>query len=84
MRLVFDIETNGFIDVMNTIHCISACDIDTGTYYNFKPDTINEGIKMLAEADVLIAHNGIKFDVPAIQKLYPEFKPKSLIDTFLI
>lgn len=83
MRLVFDIETNGFIDVMNTIHCISACDIDTGTYYNFKPDTISEGIKMLAEADVLIAHNGIKFDVPAIQKLYPEFKPKSLIDTLV-
>mgnify|MGYP001590381027 CR=1 FL=1 len=83
MRLVVDIETNGFLDVLTTIHCISACDIDTGTYYNFRPDKIDHGIKLLSEADELIAHNGIKFDVPAIQKLYPSFTPKKLIDTLV-
>jgi DNA polymerase I-like protein with 3'-5' exonuclease and polymerase domains len=30
---------------------------------------------MLMNADQIIAHNGIKFDIPAIQKIYPWFQP---------
>ena len=83
MRLVVDIETNGFLDVLTTIHCIVAYDLDSDTFYHYGPSEIREGIALLQQADVLIAHNGIKFDVPAIQKLFPTFKPKRVIDTLV-
>ena len=83
MRLVVDIETNGFLDKLDTIHCIVACDIDTKTIYRFDPAQIDEGVALLQQADELIAHNGITFDVPAIQKLYPEFAPKKVTDTLV-
>jgi len=83
MRLVIDIESNGFLEVLTTIHCIVAHDLDTGILHTFRPHEIPAGIKLMSEADELIAHNGIKFDVPAIQKLYPDFKPKRVIDTLV-
>jgi DNA polymerase I-like protein with 3'-5' exonuclease and polymerase domains len=83
MRLVVDIETNGFLDVLDKIHCIVAVDLDTNEEHSFVPHTIGEGIALLSEADELIAHNGITFDVPAIQKLYPSFKPKKVVDTLV-
>jgi DNA polymerase I-like protein with 3'-5' exonuclease and polymerase domains len=40
---------------------------------------------MLMEADELIGHNIIKFDIPALQKVYPWFKPKGVvIDTLVL
>ncbi len=40
---------------------------------------------MLAEAEEIIGHNIIKFDIPAIQKLYPSFKPKNrVLDTLVL
>ena len=83
MRLVIDIESNGFLDVLTKIHCIVAHDLDTGILHTFRPHEISAGVALMQEADELIAHNGIKFDVPAIQKLYPDFKPKRVIDTLV-
>ena len=40
----------------------------------FGPEEIDDGVALLQSADELIFHNGITFDVPAIQKLYPEFQ----------
>lgn len=43
------------------------------------------GLKLLEEADEISGHNIVKFDIPAIQKLYPDFKPKGKIfDTLLM
>jgi hypothetical protein len=39
---------------------------------------------MLMEADAIGGHNIIGFDIPAIQKVYPWFKPKGLIRDTLI
>ena len=83
MRLIVDIETNGFLDQLTTIHCIVAYDLDSSTLYKFKPYEIDAGVALLEKADELIAHNGITFDVPAIQKLYPNFKPKKVVDTLV-
>lgn len=76
MRLVFDLESDGFLDVLTRIHCIHAADIDTGEFFEFSPINISEGIAFLERADELIAHNGFWFDYPAIQKIYPQFQPK--------
>lgn len=85
MRLCFDIETNGLLEGLSTIHIIVAKDMDTGQSYDFKPHEIEEGLRLLAKADTLIAHNGINFDIPAIQKIYPDWKTDAqIIDTLVL
>lgn len=60
------------------------------SYYNKQGELIVyppvlEGIRLLNSADELAGHNIVKFDIPAIQKLYPDFKPKGKIfDTLLV
>lgn len=83
-RLVFDIETNGFLKELDRVHCIAAQDPDTGELFSFNPTNISDGIELLAKADVLIGHNALRFDVPAINKLFQGFRPNMLRDTLLL
>ena len=47
--------------------------------------SIYEGIRLLHYASEISGHNIVKFDIPAIQKIYPAFKPKGKIfDTLLV
>lgn len=86
MRLVADIETNGFLDNVTVVHCIAAKDIDTGTVYTFHVPTIEEGVRFLQSADTLIFHNGISYDIPVLSKLYPWFsvEPSKVLDTLVL
>lgn len=79
-RLIFDIETDGFLESMSVVHSLVIKDADTDEVWsccdNDHPmaNTISEGLKRLMDADQIIGHNIIKFDLPAIQKIYPWFK----------
>jgi len=89
--LAYDIETDGFLDVMTRIHCISVRDIETKEEWSFAdrrqtdryPD-ITDGLDMLSQADEITAHNGINFDSCAIQKLYPQWTYKKHLDTMVV
>lgn len=98
-RYVFDIESDGFVKTMTRVHSLVLKDIDTLQVYschNGGPGTypappgiiqltIEQGLKMLMEADLIIGHNIIKFDIPAIQKIYPWFEidPEKVFDTLV-
>lgn len=98
MSLVFDIETNGLLDTLDKIHSLVIYDTESNITYsctdNFyfneeneklKLWTIKAGIQLLENADEIAGHNIIKFDIPAIKKIFPEFKPKGkLYDTMLV
>ena len=74
MRLVFDIETNGFLDELSTIHCIAVLNADDASQsWVYGPNEIDAGVAQISAADELIGHNIISFDIPAIKKLYPDF-----------
>lgn len=85
--LIFDIETNGFLDTLTKVHCIAVRDEAGGEVRSFGGKTdekIRNFLTHLEDAPVLIGHNIIEFDVPAIKKVYPSFKPKGeLWDTLL-
>ena len=68
--LVFDLETNGFLDNVTEIHCGVTYNTDTKVYKSYRPDEISMLIKDLQESDTIVAHNGIGYDVPVIEKLY--------------
>ena len=81
---VFDIESNGLLDDLTTIHCIVLKDINTQQLYSFKPNEVEKGLELLSNADHIIGHNIIKFDIPAIQKVYPDWQTKAQVtDTIL-
>ena len=46
---------------------------DTSQKWVYGPDKIEIGVQHLASASELILHNGIAFDIPAIQKIFPDF-----------
>jgi len=83
MSLIFDIETDGFVKKLTKIHCIVIQDTDTKEISKYVTN-IREAIIRLENADEIIGHNIIGFDIPAIKKIY-KFNPKGKItDTLLI
>lgn len=87
MRFIFDIETDG-LDATK-VHCLWIKDADNGKTWDYADQPnhrpISDGLARLMEADVLIGHNIIKYDLPQLTKLFPSFKPKALIrDTLTI
>lgn len=81
--LIFDIETDGLLDKLSRIHCISIHDPETGVTDGYPPHLVPEALRRLSGTERrLCGHNIIAFDIPAIQKLYPWFKPQALpLDT---
>ena len=75
MRLIFDCETNGLLDELDRLHSLCALDIDTGVTYSASSNNgkIEETLKLIMTADLIVGHNVIGFDIPAIQKVYPWF-----------
>ena len=67
-RLVADIESDGLLDTITRVWCIHTLDVDTGEERGFGPDEILAGLDHLQSADELILHNGIGFDLPALQQ----------------
>lgn len=84
MKLILDLETNGFLDKVGfKIHCIVCKDIDTNKVYSFNPDNLNDGLELLKKATLLIGHNIIKFDLPALQKHFNYTHDSIVFDTLL-
>jgi len=94
--LIADIETNAIgkhngltmwatQKDLNTLHCMSILDADTDKLYEFnvEKDNITEGISMLKNAEYVVFHNGIGFDVPGLHKLYG-ISINKVIDTMLM
>ena len=64
---VFDIEANGLQPT--EIFCLVAMDTETGKVYEYGPDQIDKGIELLQNADKLIGHNILGYDIPVIKNL---------------
>ena len=81
--LVFDIETD---DLKATkIWCISALDVDTEVQVSFGPSQLQEGLQVLKDADKLIGHNIIGFDIPVIKNLTGvDLTDKNIVDTLVL
>ena len=81
MKYIFDIETDGLFDVCTKIHCLVLKDVDNNKILSLPVD---EALDKLSKADVIIGHNIIKFDIPVIKKLYPNFKTEAKIFDTLV
>lgn len=88
--LLFDTETNDYLEQSTVLHCLVIKDATTGktVRYNDQPggNPLAVGLKRLEEADCIVAHNAIDFDVPVLQKLYPNIKldRRRVLDTLVM
>ncbi len=86
---VFDIETNGLLDVFDAVHCLVLFDIATEeiiscTDNDSKYHSIAYGLSLLRGADTIVGHTVLCFDIPALRTLFPQWQPpRNVIDTLL-
>ena len=81
-NLIFDIEADGLTP--SKVWCIVAKDIEQQKVYQFGPDKLAAGIKLLEEADVLIGHNILGYDMPVLEKLHGATFTSEVIDTLVM
>lgn len=89
MNLVFDLETDGLLNDLTCIHCLGIYDLDSQQTLVFNDqgsaDPISRGVTMLEEADTIIGHNIIGYDIPVLQHCYPFFQPPAgVVDTLVL
>lgn len=89
MALLFDIETDGFLENVTKIHCLVIKDTKDNKVYTYRgsaPYEMEEGLDHLTCGDVVVGHNIIKYDLPVIEKLYPLAKVplEKIVDTLVL
>ncbi len=72
-RYIADLESNGLLNELTTIHCLGIKNINTGEAKLYVGTEVPEGAKLLMAADLVVFMNGIDFDIPALQKIYQWF-----------
>jgi hypothetical protein len=88
-ELLFDIESTGLLRCGSTIHCLVMRDIaepDDAIVYDCLPErAVIQGVKRLEQAEVLIGHNIINYDIPLLHEQFPDFEYKGeLLDTLVL
>lgn len=85
-RYVFDLEADGLLEEATVIHCLVLADLNTRKLKKFTTasDNIGEGLKLLAEAEEIIGHNIMEYDIQVIKKLHYWSTKAKVIDTLLM
>ena len=89
MNLIFDLETDGLYDDCTKVHCIGIYDLDAKQTLVFNDEgseqPITKGLQLIEDADNVIGHNIIGYDLPVINKLYPWCRPTgNVVDTLVL
>lgn len=91
MREIFDIEANGLYYDVTEVHCISirsekqtTADVYTSFPMVGSIGTIQQGLERLSRASVIIGHNIINYDIPVLEKLFPEWSYVDALDTLIM
>ena len=86
---ILDLETNGLLKNTTEIHCIAVHYVEEGYTISYNDtgltETIVRAVQYLQDAERIIGHNIIGFDIPIIKKIYPWFEPQGeIIDTLVL
>lgn len=73
-RWIADLESDGLLDTITKVHCIVLRHVETDEVQTYGPDEIKAALFTLMNAEEVIGHNFIAYDLPALQKVYPKFK----------
>lgn len=86
----FDVESDGLLPELTTLHSLCMISSKYGKVscaHDARYTSIERGLEILAEADLIIGHNILGFDLLAIKKLYPNWRMKKgarILDTLIL
>jgi DNA polymerase-1 len=88
-RLVFDCETDGLLEKATKVHSLVLRDLDSEEVVSCSDSSdshpnIEYGLGLLEEAELIVGHNAIKFDVPVLKKLYPWWSPRGTVHDTMV
>lgn len=89
-RYIFDLESDGLLDTITKIHSLVLIDADTNEMFSYHDHGDDDGRAIwlgvfdLLQAEELIGHNIIRFDVPAIEKVTGKKITAKLTDTIVL
>ena len=86
---VWDLETDGLLSQLTRIHLLVIRDFERHVTHVFRrndhEDTIEIGLRLLAEAEENVGHNIVGFDMPAIEKVYGSpYNVGRILDTLVM
>ena len=88
MELLFDLESTGMLRQGSTLHCLVirnlADDSLPALVFDTVNNNINEGLQMLSDADLLVGHNILGYDIPLLEELYPDMSFKENFSDTLV
>lgn len=76
MRLDFDIETNGLLPDVDTLHSLVITDLDSGDVWSASSQDRHDltlAVKEVVKSDLKVGHNILSYDIPVLKHLFPEF-----------
>lgn len=80
--LISDIETDGLLDTVSKFHCAWSYEYFSGEWKAYRPNDFAQYVKDLelcaAEGGLIVFHNGIKYDHPALKILKKKYFGKNL------
>lgn len=85
MRIVFDLEADGWRDVATRVWCIAIKE-EGHDVRVYGPNDIGVAMRIMELADELVGHNIINYDLPILQRLYywrPKYSCK-ITDTVIL
>lgn len=87
--LIWDIETDGLLNQLTRVHILVIKEFESGQRWVFhrnrREDTILEGVRMLNDAECIVGHNIIGFDMEALWKIFgDEFNPRGKVRDTLV
>jgi DNA polymerase-1 len=84
--VIADCEANGLLDTVNTVWCIVIKDIINDKVYKFRPEEIDEALKLFDRCKLVAGHSFIDYDVPLLQQIKGYTFPKNcvILDTYII
>jgi hypothetical protein len=80
--LIGDIETDGLKP--SVIHMVGVLDYDTDEYTSYHGEDLVDGLLRLSEADLVIGHNFIGYDIKNIERMTNKlvmFDRRKVVDT---
>ena len=87
--VIIDLETNGLLKNTSAIHCIAIHFVEENETISYNDQQLSNPVvraaQYIEQADRIIGHNIIGFDLPIIKKMYPWFDPQGeIIDTLVL
>lgn len=90
MVLCYDVEANGLLDEVTSVHCLCGIDINTKEEFVLAESSLTSKnvFTLFSKYDKVICHNQIGYDIPLIKKmlgidLLSMFNPSQLVDTYI-